>query len=104
METISLAADQEIKMNSTLKQAMNVQREVEVQLYSFSNLGTRWSGWSTPSPRPFYPREDLVPIVQEAGCAPGQVWKGAENLPHTGIRSPDRPARSQLLSSSRYSR
>jgi hypothetical protein len=32
-------------------------------------------------PWPFYAREkDPVPIVQEAGCAPGPVWTGAENL------------------------
>ena len=28
---------------------------------------------------------------------PGPVWTGAENLDPTGIRSPDRPARSQSL-------
>ena len=28
---------------------------------------------------------------------PGSVWTGAENLVPTGIRSPDRPARSQSL-------
>jgi hypothetical protein len=38
-----------------------------------------------------------VPIVQEAGWAVGSVWTGAENLASTGIRSPDRPARSQSL-------
>jgi hypothetical protein len=38
-----------------------------------------------------------VPIVQEAGWAPGPVWTGAENLAPTGIRSPDRPARSHSL-------
>jgi hypothetical protein len=38
-----------------------------------------------------------VPIVQEAGWAPGPVWTGAVNLASTGIRSPDRPARSQSL-------
>jgi hypothetical protein len=31
----------------------------------------------------------------EAGWAPGPVWTGAENLGPTGIRSPDRPARSE---------
>ena len=41
--------------------------------------------------------KDPVPIVQEAGWAPGPAWTGAENLAHTGIRSPDRPARSQSL-------
>jgi len=35
--------------------------------------------------------------VQEAGWTPGSVWTGAENLAATGIRSPDRPARSQSL-------
>jgi len=28
---------------------------------------------------------------------PGPVWTGAENLVPTGIRSPDRPARSESL-------
>jgi hypothetical protein len=37
----------------------------------------------------FTPRKDPVPIVQEAGCAPGPVWTGGKTLP-TGIRSPDR--------------
>ena len=49
-------------------------------------------------PRPhFTPGKDPVPIVQEAGWAPGPVWTGAENLAPTGIQSPDRPAHSQLL-------
>ena len=30
-------------------------------------------------------KEILVPIIQEAGCAPGQVWMGAENLMPIGI-------------------
>jgi hypothetical protein len=35
-------------------------------------------------PRPLStPRKDPVPIVQEAGWAPGLVWTGSENLaPH----------------------
>ena len=45
----------------------------------------------------FTPGKDTVPIVQEAGWAPGPVWTGAENLAPTRIRSPDRPARSQSL-------
>jgi len=43
------------------------------------------------------PGKDPVLIVQEAGWAPGLVWTGAENLASTGIRSPDRLVRSQLL-------
>ena len=47
--------------------------------------------------RPLLPGKDPVPIVQEAGWAPGPVWTGAENLAPTGIRSPDRPSHSQSL-------
>jgi hypothetical protein len=49
------------------------------------------------APAAIYPGKNPVPIVQEAGWAPGPVWTGAENLAPTGIRSPDRPARTQLL-------
>jgi hypothetical protein len=50
------------------------------------------------TPRPYFtPGKDPVPIVQEAGWAPGPVWTGAENLAPTGIRSPDRPIRIQSL-------
>ena len=49
------------------------------------------------APAALYPGKDLVPIVQEAGWAPGPVWTDAENIATTGIRSPDRPACSQSL-------
>ena len=64
----------------------------------FHDHGTR-RGWGVSgTPRPlFTPGKDPVPIVQEAGWAPGPVWTCAENLPPSGIRSPDRPARSQSL-------
>ena len=35
--------------------------------------------------------------LQEAEWEDGSVWTGAENLAVTGIRSPDRPARSESL-------
>ena len=56
-------------------------------------------GWRVSvTPRPlFTPGKDPVPIVQEARWAPGPVWTGAENFAPTGIRSPDRPVRSQSL-------
>ena len=50
-----------------------------------------------PRPGRFNPGKDPVPIVQEAEWAPEPVWAGAENLVRTGIRSPDRPARSESL-------
>jgi hypothetical protein len=49
---------------------------------------------TTPHPNSA-PGTDPVPTVQEAEWAPGPVWTGAENLAPTGIRSLDRPARSQ---------
>jgi len=33
----------------------------------------------------FTPRKDPLPIVQEAGWAPGPVWKSAENLAPPGF-------------------
>ena len=53
----------------------------------FHDCGTR-RGWvvsSMPWPH-FTPGKDPVPILQEAGWAPGPVW-GAEMLVPTGIRS-----------------
>jgi len=53
----------------------------------FLDHGTR-KGWGvsvTPQPH-FNSGKDPVPIVQEAGWAPGPVWTGAENLvPPPGI-------------------
>ena len=42
------------------------------------------------------PGKDPVPIVQEAGWAPGPVWTGGISRPHRDS-IPDRPARSQSL-------
>jgi hypothetical protein len=61
------------------------------------NLGTRRDVWPAQRPGRFTPGKDPVPIVQEAGWVPGPVWTCAKNLVPTGIRSPDRPARSQSL-------
>ena len=61
----------------------------------FHDYGTRRG--QRHAPAVLYPGKYPVPIVQEVGWAPGSVWTGAENLAPTGIRSPDRPARSQSL-------
>jgi hypothetical protein len=48
------------------------------------------------TPRPYFtPGKEPVSIVQEAGWAPRPVWTGGKSRP-TGIRSPDRPARSSV--------
>jgi len=55
-------------------------------------------GWvvsSTPRPH-FTPGKEQVPILQEAGWAPGPVWKGGKFRPHRDS-IPDLPARSQSL-------
>ena len=51
----------------------------------FLNLGTRRGVWSASRPGCFHPRENPVPIVQEAGWAPEPVWIGAENLAPPGF-------------------
>jgi hypothetical protein len=58
---------------------------------------------SASRPGRFTPGKYPVPIVQETGWAPVPVWTGAKNLDPFGIRSPDRPARSELLYRLRYS-
>ena len=63
----------------------------------FHDRGTR-RGWvvsSTPRPH-FTPGKDPVPIVQEAGWAPGPVWTDGKSRPHRDS-IPDCPARSQSL-------
>ena len=50
---------------------------------------------STPRPH-FTPGKDPVPILQEAGWAPGPVWTGGKSRHHRDS-IPDRPGRSQSL-------
>ena len=51
-----------------------------------------------PAPAAALPTgNERVPIVKEAGWAPGPVWMGEKNLSQNGIRSPHRPARSRSL-------
>jgi len=93
-----------VKIKSTLVQALRLCTGRTAHSGSrgiallFHDHDTR-KGWGVRvTPRPlFTPGKDPVTIIQEAGWAPGPVWTGAENLASTGIRSPDRPARSQSL-------
>jgi hypothetical protein len=85
------------KVNFTLLQASWPGRRGRGIALPILNLGTRGGGWSAPRPGRFTPGKDPVPILQEAGWAPGPVGTCAKNLAPTGIRSPDRPARSQSL-------
>jgi len=62
----------------------------------FHDHGTR-RGWVVSMLQPhFTPGKEPVPIVQEAGWAPGPVWMGRKSCPHWDL-IPDRSARSQSL-------
>ena len=63
----------------------------------YHDLGTR-SGWVVSSTsRPHFTHgKVLVPILQEAGWAPGSVWTGGKTRPHRDS-IPDRPACSQSV-------
>ena len=63
----------------------------------FLDHGTRreWVVSSTPRPH-FTPGKDPVPILQEAGWAPGPVWTGGKSRLHRDS-IPDLPACSQSL-------
>ena len=70
------------------------------QMYSSTLPSTSaldMGGWSTPHSGRFTSGKDPVPVVQEAGWAPGPIWTDVKNLAPTGIRSPDRPAHSESL-------
>jgi hypothetical protein len=89
--------DVKIKVKVILYRPPRAQRGSRGIALLILNLGAR-RGWVvSTTPRPVYPGKDPVPIVQEAGWAPGPVWTCAKNLVPTGIRSPDHPARSQSL-------
>jgi hypothetical protein len=96
-------SDKGVKVKCTLVQALRLctgrtaHRSSGIALLSHDH-GTK-RGWGVSvTPRPlFTPGKDPVPIVQGTGWAPGPVWTGAESLAPTGIRSPDRPSRSQSL-------
>jgi len=62
-----------------------------------STLALDGGVWSTPRPGRFTRGKDTVPIVLEAGWAPGPFWTGAEHLAPTEIQFPDHPACSELL-------
>jgi hypothetical protein len=82
------------------EQALRVDRGIALHP---RDLSARRNVWSASHPGRFTPAKDPVPIVQEAGWAPGPVWTFMKNLAPTRIRSPDRPARSQPLYRLSYS-
>ena len=100
----SISSGDSGKVKCTLVQALRLctgrrahSRSRGIALLFLDHGTRRWWGVSV-TPRPlFTPGKDPVPVVQEAGWAPGPVWTGAGNLASTGIRSLDRAARNQSL-------
>ena len=63
----------------------------------FYDTGTRRGKVVSSTPRPhFTPRKEAVPILQEAGWAPGPVWTDGKSRPQRDS-IPDLPVRSQSL-------
>jgi hypothetical protein len=58
---------------------------VDVYLYSVLNLVAGWGGWSIPCYGRFTPMNDPVPIVQEAGWAPGRTGRVRKISPQPGF-------------------
>jgi len=91
------------KVKCTLVQALRfctgrtVHRESRGITLLFHDHGTRRRWGVNVTPRPlFTPGKDPVPIVQEAGWAPGPVWTGAENLaPHRFVPRTVQPVASR---------
>ena len=72
------------------------QRVVRGIALLFHDRGTRRLWVVSSTLRPYFTTgKDPVPIVQEAGWAPGPVWKGGKSRPHRDS-IPDRPARSSV--------
>jgi len=70
----------------TLSQATKALTESRgIALLYFRPLHQKGVRGQRHAPAATYPGKDPVPIVQEAGWAPGAVWTGAENLASPGF-------------------
>jgi len=69
--------------------------------YSSFNLVTEWGMWPTPRPGRLTPEMTRYPLYR-ALVVPTAFLGGCGNFFPAGIRSPDRPARSQSLYRIRY--
>ena len=74
--------------------AQRVSRGIAI-LFHDRGIRRGWMVSSTPRPH-FTHGKDPVPILQEAGWAPGPVWTGGKYRPYRDS-IPDCPARSQTL-------
>jgi hypothetical protein len=87
-----------IKVKVTLEHTTKAQGEVALYLYSFFNLGARVRLVVKATPRPLYPRERPGTHCTGGWVGLTTCLVGCEKFrPLTGIRSLDRPARSESL-------
>jgi hypothetical protein len=72
--------------SSTPHTPSGLSREAEARPAAVHIFGGLMGWVVSATPRPLYPTErDPVPILQQAGWAPGPVWVGPKNLAHTGF-------------------
>ena len=93
------------KATFSLEQAMKVQAESRgmAPLSCLFNLGVRWWWVVNATPWPLYPRERPSTHGTGGWMGPSTDLDGCGKFHPTGIRSPDRPARSEVLHRLRYS-
>ena len=91
-----------VKVKLALVQVVKPQRGSRTISLLFINFGDGWGWVATPRPGCLMSRKETVTHYKGGWGASRPVWTGAENLSPTGIRTPDRPARSESLYRLRY--
>jgi hypothetical protein len=82
----------------TLEQDTKTQRGSRGIVLLFLNLAARWGWGVNATPQPLYPRERHGTHCVRGWVGPSASLNGCgKSRPHTGILSPDRPARSESL-------
>ena len=79
---------------------------LELHLYSFFYLSDWWEWMTNTIPHLFPPppprQRERVHIAQKAWWAPGPLWRGRESLAPIRVRSPNRVARMETLSTDQF--
>jgi hypothetical protein len=74
------------------------QAELKKTLQKVVKLCASWGWLVTATPSPLHPQEGVsVVLVQNDVWTSGPVWTGAQDITPTGVRTPNRPARSESL-------
>jgi hypothetical protein len=75
-----------ISLSSPYNRPRRSRRGVEVQLYSFFNLGARWDGWLTPRSGFFTPRKETrYPLNRRLGGPQGRSERLQKISPPPGF-------------------